>query len=926
MFNNYKKITAKYMKKEKGNTIAIFISLVLTISLITSVVIILNNNMQREYARLKREQGNYDVRLQKIDKEKLEKIKLSNNTKDYSVGRSEGIVNIQGGNGEYDLIEIYSLNQKAYDETFGFKINNGRMPISEDEVLISGKIVNSLGEYYKVGDTIKVEVEVNRNIEMYNYYDIYAKLNKKPVGTPEMFYTGDVMEDVFPKLEKEIKEYKVVGIVDVGEDNVLWEKRILGLLAQSEVEEVNALEVYTTLSPGASEEDLANEIGIRYIGRTLSSNEFGVEASDVKYPAYNKAKYESVLKNPDNIVLLSLVSLFILAAIYNAFHISVSRKLKYYGVLRAVGATMNQISYLIIKEAMILFLISIPFGIFIGIGGLKLQVAVLNNILGINNVMDINLSGDVIFSILLVVLITITIAVTESIFKEGRITPIEAISGAMNIKRTKKMEAKNLLGQSIEDNENDDGELEIKKILDFDETTFKYKVMKKIFKFEGAFAHKNISRNPSQNRLCIITLTSTMLMLIFFLLQTINGNIRSDFARASNLWDINYTSEVTPFTDENIKDIEKIQGVNGVYKNIQGITPIIVDKNRLNEGFEKIFINNENYKGYNGQVGLSAKLRGIDEKSLECYKDYILEGTLDINSLDNNGVILVNSVTNYYLMEAGETSVNMFIDMEKPIDYKVGEEILIPLSNEVLTNNGIESYIKNNNKYKKVKVVAIISEDALSNNINRRDINNLNSNVNMITSEKTYDSIIENTFKNQLYISTDMENERVKTVEKLEELAGENYYILEDNKVKQEEMKKETLEELSYKVIFGVTVILLVVLNLVNTLTANILSRKGELAALSAIGMSYKQKNKMIIAESFYIGFASALVALGTGGVLGVAFQSQNGEIGKVSISMLIVIMLLIVGILVFITLIISIVPLKKLKNLSIVDTLKEDL
>ncbi|MGL5353550.1 MAG: FtsX-like permease family protein, partial [Clostridium sp.] len=579
MLNNYKQLTIKYMKKDKGNAIAIFISLVLTISLITSIVVILDNNMKNEYARLKREQGEYDVRLQNIDQDKLGKIESSDSAKDYSIGRSEGIINLQKGNGAYSLVEVYDLNKKAYDETFGFKVNYGRMPENSDEVLIHGGIINKLGQYYKIGDTIKVDVETNRNIEMYNYYTIYARSINKPVGTQDLNYTGDVMDDLFPKLIKETKEYKVVGIVDVGENNVLWENRILGLLTDEEEKVSDGLEVYTTLTEGKHEEALANEVGIRYIGRTLSSTMFGVEASDVKYPGYIKAKYEGVLSNGNNRALLGFVSIFILAAIYNAFHISIAKKIRNYGILRAIGATMGQISYLIIKEAIIIFAIAIPFGFLVGIYGLKLEVYVLNKMFNINNVMNTNLDMGMVLAILQVVAITVIYAIAISIRKEGKLTPVDAMSGAMNIKRAKKIEAKNFLGQSIEDVDNDDGELEIKKILDFDETTFKYKVMKKLFKFEGAFAHKNITRNPSRNRLCIITLTSTMIMIILFLVQTINGNIASGFARSSDMWDISYISEVNPVNSNDIKDIESIEGVNGVYRNIESIVPIVVDKN-----------------------------------------------------------------------------------------------------------------------------------------------------------------------------------------------------------------------------------------------------------------------------------------------------------------------------------------------------------
>lgn len=882
--------------------------------------------MKNEYARLKREQGEYDVRLQNIDQDKLQKINNSSNTKDYSLGKSEGIVNIQKGNGAYSLVEVYDLNKKAYDETFGFKINYGRMPENSSEVLIHGGIINRLGQYYKIGDTIKVDVETNRNIEMYNYYTIYARFINKPIGTENLNYTGDVMDDFFPKLVKETKEYKVVGIVDVGENNVLWENRILGLLTDDEQNTSEGLEVYTTLTNGKNEEALANEVGIRYIGRTLSSTIFGVEASDVKYPGYIKTKYQGVLNNGNNVALLAFVSIFILAAIYNAFHISIGKKIKNYGILRAIGATMGQISYLIIKEAVIIFAIAIPFGFMVGIFGLKFQIYALNKILNINNTMNTTLDMNMVIAILQVVTVTIIYAVAISIRKEGKLTPVDAISGAMNIKRPKKIEAKNFLGQSIEDVDNDDGELEIKKILDFDETTFKYKVMKKLFKFEGGFAHKNITRNPSRNRLCIITLTSTMIMIILFLVQTINGNIASGFVRSSDKWDISYISEVDAISSKDIEDIKNIKGVNGVYRNIESMIPIVVEKDRINKDFEKIFKNSGIKKEHENKLALSSSLRAVESESLKYYEPYLLEGSLDKEKLDDGGVILVNKATNFYVMKGSMTNTPIFIDMTEPLQYTVGEEILIPLSSDVMNSEKLKDYTENNNSYKKAKVVGIVSEDAFKNNVNRRDVKNLNSNVYMITTEKTYDSIVGPNFKNQLFISTDLNDGREETIKNLETLSAEKYSILKDYKTMQEEARDENLKDLSFNIIFAITVVLLVVLNLINTLTANVLCRKGELAALSAIGMSNKQKQKMIVAESFYIGLASAIFALIIGGVPAVGFQGQNSDIGKVSMPILILMVFGIVIALALVTVIISLVPLNKLKKLNIVDTLKEDM
>ncbi|MGL5353960.1 MAG: ABC transporter permease, partial [Clostridium sp.] len=372
--------------------------------------------------------------------------------------------------------------------------------------------------------------------------------------------------------------------------------------------------------------------------------------------------------------------------------------------------------------------------------------------------------------------------------------------------------------------------------------------------------------------------------------------------------------------------IESIEGVNGVYRNIESIVPIVVDKNKINNDFEKIFKNSGIKKEYENRLGLTSNLRSVDTDSLKFYEKYLLEGSLDKELLDDDGVILVNKATNFYVMKGSMTNTPIFIDMTNPLKYSVGDEILIPSTVDVMNSEKLKEFTENNNSYKKVKVVGIVSEDVFKNNVNKRDMKNLNSNASMITTEKTYDSLVGPSFKNQLFISTDMDNKRLETIKNLEKISAEKYSILKDYKTMQENIREDNLKDLSFNIIFALTVMLLVVLNLINTLTANILSRKGELAALSAIGMSNKQKKKMIVAESFYIGLASAIFALIIGGVPAVGFQGQNSDIGKVSMPILILIVLGIVIALALVTILISLVPLAKLKKLNIVDTLKEDL
>ena len=53
--------------------------------------------------------------------------------------------------------------------------------------------------------------------------------------------------------------------------------------------------------------------------------------------------------------------------IYNVFEIAVTNDVRQYGLLRTVGTTSRQVKHLVNRQALYLFLIGTPFGLFLGI-------------------------------------------------------------------------------------------------------------------------------------------------------------------------------------------------------------------------------------------------------------------------------------------------------------------------------------------------------------------------------------------------------------------------------------------------------------------------------------------------------------------------------------------------------------------------------
>ncbi|ALC52405.1 FtsX-like permease family protein [Bacillus sp. S70] len=123
----------------------------------------------------------------------------------------------------------------------------------------------------------------------------------------------------------------------------------------------------------------------------------------------------------------------------------------------------------------------------------------------------------------------------------------------------------------------------------------------------------------------------------------------------------------------------------------------------------------------------------------------------------------------------------------------------------------------------------------------------------------------ENSFETKLKDVT----QSSATVKEIENTIGKSYTITivnnyQENKTKKEE--KLTLQVLAYGFITVISLISSV--NILNTITISIMTRRKELAALKSIGMSQKDLKKMITYEALIYGFSGSLQGIFFGCIL----------------------------------------------------------
>lgn len=127
--------------------------------------------------------------------------------------------------------------------------------------------------------------------------------------------------------------------------------------------------------------------------------------------------------------------------IRNSFSISITEKIKEYGMLSSIGATKKQIRQMVFYEAFILGVIAIPIGILLGTGLIYLFLKIGENLLseylyGIKFIFSVNI-WMIILSVVLSI-VTIYFSASKSAKKASHISPIEAIKNNENIHITNK--------------------------------------------------------------------------------------------------------------------------------------------------------------------------------------------------------------------------------------------------------------------------------------------------------------------------------------------------------------------------------------------------------------------------------------------------------------------------------------------------------
>ncbi|HBZ5560441.1 TPA: ABC transporter permease [Clostridioides difficile] len=814
---NYLSLSIKELKSQKLMTTFIIIAIVLS-TIMTTVVgqsIGILQNLRIEQARSFN--GDRHVSFHQLNKNQVDDIKKDDRV--YQAGTSITI-----GSSKIKDSGI-SVLVKEYDKT-GLsnypklmKLKSGHLPKDKNEIALDENTLKLMGIKPRLGVTIPMNLDIsllNDTIPPYNY-----TANFKLSGILEDDYTGYVSGIVN-------------GIVGKGTSENLLPKRYTLSSLDFKIKQQEKFQEIVN--------QLAKKINLSH--NSIQYNWIYLNALKIQFEKDENSS------NSDGISMIILVSLFVallvlLASglvIYNILKISVTKKIKEYGCLRAIGAEPNQIYKIVILQILILCTVAIPIGAVIGIISSKGITGMVTNILN----PDILLANDnkeitelihknttaYMFPLVLstnVSLIFSLISALPSAIYASHVSPKIAMAGSTTkIKRKIKRE-------------------------------------KTIKNFERHLAWLNLKRNKGRT---IITILSLFMSITVFVALSEFSNVLDVSRSVSNLkeGDFSLTNEISGFDKSTLDKIAKMKNVNRTS---------FIKYSEYKQGEIDTDINFEN-------SGEMLKIIGIDEQTL---KD------------------LMPSITNSILEDFKNGSI-CFI--KNPI------AISTPGVKTRYTNLKPKDSITINKKqldiYSTVDKMFFLQGNGWINGV---DVIVYDSVYNTLTNKNKFNQI-------NIYAKDKSKLEQIRlSIEQICENNPGSHWIsyIESDKQLKESFKQ--IEFLAWAVILFVG--LIGTLNIINTTHTNINTRTNEIGVKRAIGMSNRSLYKMFLWEGVYYGIFAAIFGSIAGYASAIIINMATIEkLDFTNIPITSILQATIISVLACI--IATLIPLRKVKKMNIID------
>lgn len=812
------KLTFCALQKNKKRTIVTIIGIILSTALITAVACMAESLRASMVAYEKKESGDYHYYFYGVDKENIKYFENNRNIEKLGYEIEIGYAELEGGiNENKPYLYVLGMTEEAMHAASANLIK-GRMPEKEGEILISRHTLTNGGADIKIGDILNLELgeREDKAGNRLNQFDSYAQDGEVFVPREEKTYT---VVGMIERLSYNIEGYTAPGytaITCIKQEDIAGKVNIYANYTKK------ALKNKTKVTAGLL--GVTEDILTRYeMGESLTEQEWYQVEQVADYYNYNQwlLKWELLdFSNSTMNLLYSMcgvaVGIIIFASVFcirNSFVISLTEKMKLYGMIASVGATKKQRKKMVYTEAAFFGIIGVPLGIFSGVFATWVLIKVTGFLfaesLGIELVYVTSVSAMIIGGILSAV--TVFLSAGQSARKVRKLTPIQAIRGNDFIKLSRR----NV------------------KIPAF---------VHRFFGIGGTIAYKNLKRSRAKYRATVVSIVVSVS--IFIGMTTFIE--QAFFATTFYYEDKGYQLLVHFYSEDAEKNYKK------ALETAEDESVSFAEVRRMIENFEvpsDTLPFNEKFIFDSGQIVSSESENigmGILSLGTEAYEKYCKEVGIAPEANENKAILIAD-----YDMGIEETNGKKTQIKGMMYDYEPGDKI-----SGIFYRGDIAQPESYHEEEIEIELSAVTDIRPLS-------LKNYAGMGYLIVSDEWMEQYEE--YISQ-YVSLYLLCEDAYTLEDdiiadFEEDGMESYYITNEEA---EYKKVQSLYLLIAIFLYGfITVIALIgITNIFNTITTNMELRSREFAMLKSIGMTGKEFRRMICLESIFYGGKSLIIGI----------------------------------------------------------------
>lgn len=884
--NLMKRLTLKNLKLNRKRTIVTIVGIILATALLSALVTLVSSFQYSMIEYQKQKDGDFHVKFSNVKMSELSEFKNNRNIESTFETMGMGFAKLDGCKNEDKPYAYVMATDEAGFERGCFHLIEGRMAKNEDEIVIPRHLKTNGRIDIKVGDEITLDVGKR-----------YDSNTESVIGENCAYeHEAETLTDTVTK------RYKVVGIMErpgykmedysaAGYTFVTYSDELAAIDngSKSEAGEADTtLTVYSRYTQKALRNKDAVTADIIGVDEKLlakannSSVEMTAEESDRFLKEMENAKYDIYM----NVFLISYECVFpidgsfkalftvaavvaliiILTSVYcikNSFNISITEKIRQYGMLASVGATRRQIKSSVKTEAAMLGVVGIPVGTMSGILASLILVKVVNALSAgwLNFALSFHTSLPALILAVILSIATIYFSAIGSARRAAKVTPLEAIRNTKEIKiKSAKLKTPAVIGR--------------------------------IWGIGGVISYKNIKRNNKKYRTTVtsIVICSVTFIVISYFMSMAFSVVGMSYASV----DFNIGINMSCKKDLDIEKLsELLSGIEGAKDYLVGAGYYFdVDKPEYTK----------EYGEYCGQlyddsedVSQEFLITVLDDKS---YDKYASDAGIK-NA--NTGAILVNKGTfdvyneksskyvkeemELYKYKAGDTiecGYNVYDDASSDDNAAEGDTESSTDDNNAVEGD-TESGTEDNSGY--------VDEETINNGV-RKTVDVTIAGVTdkvpigykgygnttlLFMNQKGFESLWADGKSNELkpghasysaYVVAENADEYQDTFEKETEENPEysqiSFYVSNmDKQMRDEKSLFTLLGVFAYGLI--VVIALIGITNIINTLSTGMELRSREFATLRSIGMTDKQFAGMVRLESVFISVKALVIGVPLG-------------------------------------------------------------